>query len=446
MRVRKNDTGHPSSKFAAWQARGRFPRKCGFTADDVYRCLTYLDENADALVSSMNASLEQSRGPRDASCLYYDVTNYYFECDEEDGFRMRGVSKEHRPSPIVQMGLFLDSDGLPLGYELFPGNRNDMTTLLPAMSKAGVRDLPWGERVVVVADKGLNTSANIAACVLDGNGYIFSQSVRKATKGLKSWVLDDAGYEESASGSFKIKSRISEKAVYVAGEDGKRRRVTVPVKEVAFWSRDYFERSRRERVKVVEKSRAAVARGDLSSAAAKTSVRYAKDVPVVRETGEAASHNWVVDEERIAADEAMDGYYCIVTSEQEMDDRDVIDAYRGLWRIEESFRVMKGDFDARPVYCSTESHIRAHFLVCYIALLAMRLMQLDTGRKYSAAQISEALAGVTGHLMDRNLYLFDYRTDLTDELAGAVGIDLSRQVLTRGQIRSIMADVKKPRS
>lgn len=184
----------------------------------------------------------------------------------------------------------------------------------------------------------------------------------------------------------------------------------------------------------------------MSSAAAKTSVRYAKDVPVVRETGEAADHNWVVDEERIAADEAMDGYYCIVTSEQDMDDREVIDAYRGLWRIEESFRVMKGDLGARPVYCSTESHIRAHFLVCYIALLAMRLMQLDTGRKYSAAQISEALAGVTGRLVDRNLYLFDYRTDLTDELAGAVGIDLSRQVLTRGQIRSIMADVRKPRS
>lgn len=426
---------HPSSKRAAWEARARFPRKCGFTADDVYRCLTYLDENADALVGSMNAS-----------CLYYDVTNYYFECDEEDGFRMRGVSKEHRPSPIVQMGLFLDSDGLPLGYELFPGNRNDMTTLLPAMSKAGVRDLPWGERVVVVADKGLNTSANIAACVLDGNGYIFSQSVRKATKGLESWVLDDAGYEESASGSFKIKSRISEKAVYVAGEDGKRRRVMVPVKEVAFWSRDYFERSRCERAKVVEKSRAAVARGDLSSAAAKTSVRYAKDVPVVRGTGEAADHNWVVDEERIAADEAMDGYYCIVTSEQEMDDRDVIDAYRGLWRIEESFRVMKGDLGTRPVYCSTESHIRAHFLVCYVALLVMRLMQLDTGRRHSASEISADLAQVVGHHMRQNLYLFDHRTDLTDELADAVGIDLSRQVLTRAQIRSIMADVKKPRS
>ena len=199
---------HPSSKHAAWEARERFPRKCGFAADDVYRCLTYLDGNADALVSSMNASLEESRGPRDASCLYYDVTNCYFECGEEDGFRMRGVSKEHRPSPIVQMGLFLDSDGLPLGYELFPGNRNDMTTLLPAMSKAGVRDLPRGERVVVVADKGLNTSANIAACALDGNGYIFSQSVRKATmnvdqSGSVMITFDDRKYNLSIADQYR---------------------------------------------------------------------------------------------------------------------------------------------------------------------------------------------------------------------------------------------------
>lgn len=437
---------HPSSKLAAWQARGRFPRRCDFTADDVYRCLTYLDANADALVKHMNASLEASRGPRDRTTLYYDVTNCYFECEEEDGFRMRGVSKEHRPNPIVQMGLFLDAGGLPMDYRLFPGNANDMTTLLPAMEKAGVRGLPWGGRVVVVADKGLNTSKNIAACVLDGNGYIFSQSVRKATGELKAWVLDEAGYEGGASGSFKLKSRISEKAVYVAGEDGRRRKVMVPVKEVAFWSRDYFERSRHERAKVVEKSRAAVARGDMASAAARTSARYAKDVPVVRETGERADHNWVVDEGRIAADEAMDGYYCIVTSEQEMADRDVIDAYRGLWRIEETFRVMKGDLDARPVYCSTESHIRAHFLVCYVALLVMRLMQLDTGRRHSAAEISSDLSQAVGHPMPRGLYLFDYRTDLLDELSAAVGVDLSRQVLTRGQIRSIMADVKKPRT
>lgn len=344
------------------------------------------------------------------------------------------------------MGLFLDSDGLPLGYELFPGNRNDTATLLPAMSKAGVRDLPWGERVVAVADEGLNTSASIAACVLDGDGCIFSQPVREATKGLRSRVLDDAGCEESASGSFEIKSRISERAACVAGEGGKRRRVVVPVKEVALWPRDYFERSRCERAGVVERSRAAVARGGLSPAAAKTSVRYAKDVPAVRGTGEAADRNWVVDEERIAAGEAMDGCCCIVTSEREMDDRDVTDAHRGLWRIEGSFRAMRGDLGARPAHCSTEPRVRARFLVCYVALLVMRLMQLDTGRRHSASEISADLAQVVGHHMRQDLHLFDHRTDLTDELAGAVGIDLSRQVLTRAQIRSIMADVKKPRS
>lgn len=445
-----NRLSAPSSKKAAWEGRGRFPRKCDFSLDDVYRSLDYLDANSDALVRHMNASLEKARGRRDRTRLYYDVTNYYFEVEDEDGdgLRRRGVSKENRRSPIVQMGLLLDAQGIPLDFEVFPGNENDMLTMLPVMRKAGLRkkDDPEAERVVMVADKGLNTSANIAACTLDGNGFILSQSVRKATEKLRAWVLDDAGYAESESGRFRIKSRISDKKVRVKGEDGKVHSVKVPIKEVAFWSKDYFDRSRHERAKVVEKSRAAIARGDADAAVLRSSVRYAKDMPAVRDTGEAAVHNWVLDEERIAADEALDGYYCIITSEQEMDDREVIEAYRGLWRIEESFRVLKGDMEARPVYVSTETHIRAHFLVCYVALLVMRLMQLDTGRKHSAGEIAADLSQVTGHHLDSNVYFFDYRTDLTDELAAAAGIDLSRQVLTKKQIGRIMADVRKPRS
>ena len=445
-----NRLSSPSSKKAAWEGRGRFPRKCDFSLDDAYRSLDYLDANSDALVRHMNASLEKARGKRDRTRLYYDVTNYYFEIENEDegGLRKRGVSKENRRSPIVQMGLLLDAQGIPLDFEVFPGNENDMVTMLPVMKKAGLRrkDDPEAERVIMVADKGLNTSANIAACTLDGNGFILSQSVRKATKGLKAWVLDDADYAESESGRFRIKSRISDKRVRIKGDDGKTHEVRVPIKEVAFWSKDYFDRSRHERAKVIEKSRAAVARGDADAAVLRSSVRYARDVPAVAETGEAAVHNWVLDEERIAADEAMDGYYCIVTSEQEMDDREVIEAYRGLWRIEESFRVLKGDMEARPVYVSTEAHIRAHFLICYVALLIMRLMQLDTGRKHSAGEIAADLSQVTGHHLDSNAYFFDHRTDLTDELAAAVGIDLSRQVLTKKQIGRIMADVKKPRS
>lgn len=449
-----NRVSDPGSKAAAFAAKDRFPRKCGFTLDDVYRSLDYLAANADALVKHMNASLEEARGPRDRTRLYYDVTNYYFEIDgeDEDGLRKRGVSKEHRPEAIVQMGLLLDAQGVPLDYELFPGNANDMSTMLPVMRKAGLRDAanPDGERVVVVADKGLNTSANIAACTLDGNGFVLSQSVRKATKALKAWVLDDAGYEESESGSFKVKSRIADKAVYVTGEDGKRKRVMVPVKEVAFWSRGFCERARRERAKVVDKSKAAIARGDCSGAAARSSVRYAKDVPVVKATGERARHNWVLDEKKIEEDAKMDGYYCIITSEQEWSEREVIEAYRGLSRIEESFRVLKGTMEARPVYVWTDAHIRAHFLVCYVALAVMRLMQADvermTGSRPSAQAVAEALANMTGHRLDANVYHFDYRTDLTDALCEAVGIDLSREVMTKSQMNKVMSVVKRPRS
>lgn len=449
-----NRMSDPGSKAAAFAAKGRFPRRCDFALDDVYRSLDYLAANADKLVKHMNASLEAARGPRDRARLYYDVTNYYFEIDGEDeeGLRRKGVSKEHRPEAIVQMGLLIDAEGVPLDYELFPGNVNDMSTMLPMMRKAGLRDAanPGGERVVVVADKGLNTSNNIAACTLDGNGFVFSQSVRRATRELKAWVLDEQGYAESEPGRFKVKGRIADKAVYVTGEGGKRKRVMVPVKEVAFWSRDFYERARRERAKVIEKSRAAIERGDMSSAVARSSAKYAKDVPVVKATGEKAQHNWVLDEERIEEDAEMDGYYCIVTSEQEWPDREVIEAYRGLARIEESFRVLKGDMDARPVYVWTEPHIRAHFLVCYVALAIMRLMQLDveraTGERPSAAAVAEALSGMTGHNLDANVWFFDYRTDLTDALCGCVGIDLSRQVMTKSQMNAVMSAVKNPRS
>ncbi len=450
-----NRISDPGSKSAAWGARSRFPRRCAFSLDDVYRSLDYLAASADALVKHMNASLEAARGPRDRTLMYYDVTNYYFEMDgeDEDGLRRRGVSKEHRPEAIVQMGMLIDADGIPLDYQLFPGNVNDMSTMVPMMDKARLRDGgvdPDRDRVVVVADKGLNTSANIARATLDGNGFVFSQSVRKATKALKAWVLDESGYAESESGRFRVKSRIADKAIYVTGDDGRKRKVMVPVKEVAFWSRDFYERARHERAKVIEKSRAAIERGDMSGVVSRSSARYAKDRPVVKSTGEAAQHNWALDEGRIAADAAMDGYYCIVTSEQEWSEGEVIDAYRGLARIEESFRVLKGAMEARPVYVWTTPHIEAHFLVCYVALAIMRLMQLDVGRatgaRPSAESVARDLANMVGHRLDSNVWHFDYRTDLTDALCDAVGIDLSRRVMTKSQMNKVMSAVKRPRS
>ena len=434
---------HPSSKSEAWENREKFPRKCNFSKADVYRCLTYLQENADRLIKSMNESLEETRGKRNKKRFYYDVTNYYFEIENEDDLRKRGVSKEHRPNPIVQMGLLLDGDGLPYDFEIFAGNTGDMLTMMPVMKKAELRNKAKDERVIVVADKGLNTSNNIAACVLDGNGFVFSQSVRKAPKELKNWVLEQADYDVNTDETFKIKSRFANKIVTVEGPDGKKKRVEIPVKEVAFWSKDFFDRSRYERAKVIEKSTSAIARADYSSAHAHSSIRYAKNVPYDEKTGEVAKNNWVLDEEKIAADEAMDGYYCIITSEEGMSDKEIIETYRGLWKIEESFRVMKSDFSARPVYCSTEDHIRAHFLICYIALLIMRLMQRDLKKATSAREISSELSQIVGHRMKENYYLLDHYSDMIDNLSRVVGIDLNHRVLTKAQIRQIMADVKK---
>ncbi|WP_172623459.1 IS1634 family transposase [Arabiibacter massiliensis] len=430
----------PESKKASFEKRGMLPDRCEFSLDDVYHALSFFARYEDRFKAHLDSAVESLR-ERDRSRTYYDVTNYYFEIEDEDDLRRRGVSKEHRPNPIVQMGLLLDADGIPLDYEVFSGNVNDSLTLLPVMKK--MRSRHPHERTVVVADKGLNTSNNIAAAVLDGNGFAFSQSVRKATRSLKAWVLEDGGYAENEAGTFKVKSRQSYKEVVVEGEDGATRKERIPVKQVAFWSKDFFERARRERAKVIEKSKAAIERGGMASAKARSSVRYAKDTPCVPSTGEVAEHLWSLDEEKIAADEAMDGYYCIVTSETYMDERDVIELYRGLWRIEETFRVTKSTLDARPVYVSREDRIRAHFMICYAALVIMRLIQADLGWKHSAQAIADDLAAMTGVNEDANVYLFGHRTDLSDELGRVAGLDLARRRYTRKQIKDMLASTKK---
>lgn len=430
----------PESKKASFEKRKMLPDRCEFSLDDVYRALSFFARYEDKFKAHLDSAVESLRA-RDRSCTYYDVTNYYFEIEDEDDLRRRGISKEHRPNPIVQMGLLLDADGIPLDYEVFSGNVNDSLTLMPVMKK--MRERHPHERTVIVADKGLNTSNNIAAAVLDGNGFAFSQSVRKATKSLKAWVLDDEGYAENEAGTFKVKSRQSYKEITVKGVDGAKRKVRIPVKQVAFWSKDFFERARHERAKVIEKSKTAIERGDMASAKAHSSVRYAKDTPCVPSTGEVAEHLWSLDEEKIAADAAMDGYYCIITSETYMDERDIIELYRGLWRIEETFRVTKSTLDARPVYVSREDRIRAHFMICYAALLIMRLIQADLAWKHSAQAIADDLAAMTGVNEDANIYLFGHRTDLTDELGRVAGLDLTRRRYTRKQIKDMLALTKK---
>jgi hypothetical protein len=428
----------PGSKAQAYRDREAFVDKMDFSADDMYRCLSFFSSYERGLIDWIDKEIRGFRR-RNTTSIYYDVTNYYFEIEAEDDLRRRGVSKEHRPNPIVQMGLMLDSCGIPLDYQLFESNVNDCLTLMPVLKDLRARHNT--DRVIVVADKGLNTSDNIAANILDGNGFVFSQSVVRATKDLKAWVVSADGYRGSED--FRIKERLVTKKITVTGADGKKKRVDVEVKEVAFWSRDFDVRSKAERAKVIEKSMAALKRGGVGAAKAHTALKYVTDTAVVAETGEAANHVYDLDVNKIKADEEMDGYYCIATSELDKSAEEIIDIYRGLWRIEETFKVTKSTLEARPVYVSRHDRIHAHFMTCYVALVILRLIQGDLKWKHSADEIAGDIANMDGSLMKRNYYLFNYRTHLTDKLGKLCGLDLSRKILSTKDMKDIFARTKK---
>lgn len=442
---------NPGSKKSAWENKDHYFFRTAFSLEDTYRALDVLCGCKDKIVSAINRAIDKM-GIRDTACVFYDVTNYYFEIDdpdEDEGLRQKGMSKEHRKSPIVQMGLLQDSKGVPIGYRLFPGNTPDPLTMLDVLSEMK-RD--YGQdRVVVVGDKGNNCSANIAALAAKGDGFVYSQSIRgtKSDAELKNWVLSDDGYEcaTNADGhvTYKVKSKQGYKAVSVAGPNGSKRKVDVDVKYVAFWSEKYERRARKERQAAIDKAKRLVA--DPGAYAAAThfgAAKYVRGLAVDGRTGELleAASALELDEDRLAADEACDGYYLIVTSETGMADDAVIEAYRGLWRIEESFKVTKSDLETRPVYVSRREHIEAHFLTCYAALCILRIIQVLTGGKYSAGTIAEELGAMCGTNLDGNWWVFDHRSDATDDLCRMAGIDLTRQNMQLKDIKAAFSQAK----
>lgn len=442
----------PGSKLAAVENRDRHFFRAELTDDDVYRALTELDRLSGRIVDACNRSIAKGSG-RDESLVYYDVTNYFFECDPDDGgLRRKGVSKEHRPNPIVQMGMLQDSEAIPIAFDLFEGNTNDCETLLPVLKRRRERGLG---RVVVVADKGMNCSDNIAGIVAGGDGFVFSQSIRgtKSTSELRRWVLDDEGYEGPADGEFRMKSRQDDKVVHLRDVDTFDRRARdadVEVKVVAMWSRKYAERDRHEREKVLEKARQLVGRpGAYTRATHYGAARYVRGVTFDRRTGEVVEQAGTrpeIDQDAVEAAAKLDGYYLIVTSETGWDEGRILDAYRELWRIEESFKVTKtGGLRSRPVWVWTPEHIRAHFLTCYLALLIVRLSQRALPSHPSAQALLEDMRALDCSYADDGWWLFDHRTDLTDEVFGLVGEEAPRKWMRTRDIKALFAKGKQIR-
>lgn len=438
---------NPCSKRASFDSFGRLFDKCDFTLDDVYRSLDIFKSYQSDLQLWIHEHIKKQYS-RDTSLVYYDVTNYYFEIDEEDDMRRRGVSKEHRPDPIVQMGLFMDTNGLPINYGLFSGNTLDKQTLIPMMGRL-VDDYNLG-KVIVVADRGMITGDNIAQTIIDGNGYVLSYSIKSADKEFKDYVFDPSGYSvPSEEDGFRIKSRQADRLIWVTEPfTGKKKHISVEEKHVVFYSPDYAKKARCERERVLIKAKSLIANpGKYNKSTGYGAAKYIKNIAFDKTTGEiltAKGQVLEIDDVLIKEEEKYDGYYAIVTSEYEKTDSEILDIYRGLWKIEESFKITKTGLETRPVYLSNHEHIQAHFLICFTALILARLLEYRIERKYPVQRILESIRNSECALMEENMYLFDYRDEVLDEIGKAMGIDFSRKYMTLKEIKTVMSDVKKP--
>lgn len=432
---------NPSSKKRAYENKDMFFENCKFSLQDVYRSLTIFNRFKEDLQLHIYKQIKEQYKPKN-DVVYYDVTNYYFEINEQDEFRRKGVSKEHKPKPIVQMGLLMDTLGIPITYKLFKGNDNDCSTLLPVLKE--IRRSFDLRRLIVVADKGLNTAENIYYNIKRNNGYVFSQSVRKANKELKSFVLKDDGYTW-ISNDFKIKSRLYPREIEVI-ENGMKIKKKIDEKQVIFYSKDYDKRAKAEREATIIKARDFINKpSKYKNAISYGATKYIKNLKIDKKTGEIKEDYSLIefDEKKLREEEKFDGYYAIVTSEFNESDEKIIELYRGLWKIEESFKITKSDLEARPVNVSRKDRIESHFLTCFISLVIARIIQHRLNNEYCVTRILESLRKISCSHNKENIYLFDYRDDLTDVIGKCLSIDFTRKNMKLGEIKKILAEVKK---
>jgi hypothetical protein len=397
----------PDSKRASCQIKdGFYGMRTDFTLPDVYRSLDHFVDFEVELQRHLNERVKETIG-RDLSYAFYDVTNYFFEIDFPDGeddLRKKGVSKEHRTDPIAAMGLFMDSNGLPVSMSIFPGNTSDSLTLQPTMKD--VKESYGLGRLVVVADKGLNSSKNIDVIVNNGDGFVFSQ-ILKGKKGQRynEKLFDKSGWTSNEDGTYRYK--LFQDEYWGKDKDGKKEIRTRKV--LLYWSKAEADMARRKREEKLEKAARSVKNN--AYGIKKGVDEYTKEDIVDNETGEVLENTKrlrSVDLDKAEKDAMYDGYFCIITSELDYDERKMRQVYGGLWRIEQSFRIMKTDLYARPVFVSKNEHIRAHFLICFVALLVMRIIQHRMGEKaLSAERIARALGTATCQVLKGGIIHLD---------------------------------------
>lgn len=445
------------------------------TRDSIYDSLSYYHKYSRD-IQKLVWKNTKDKYSRDASTSYYDCTNYYFEIEYNDddvidnngkivekGLRKRGPEKNKRPDPIVEMGLLMDNNGIPMAYDIFPGNESEKTSLRPLLrnTKADYEI----DRTIVVADRGLNTSDNIFYLAGfnkqkdERDGYVYGQSIRGGDKEFKDWAIDLKDYitdfyDENGNLvdvdkvikdsntkyiAFHHKSRIVNKKIKII-KDGKRK-VTVEVrqKQMVYFSFKYMMKQKKEREKMIEKAKDIIkSPASYTRATSYGACAYINNVAYNEDDGIVIDTELSINEDKIKEEEKYDGFYSIVTSEVDYPDDKLRKIYRGLAKIEDTFKVSKTSLKARPAFVWTKESIEGHFLTCYLALVIIRLLETDLNHLYTVDEIITSLRNYNCTYLDKNIYKFLYKNEVIDSISKLYNIDLNKKYRTKENIKKLI--------
>ena len=434
----------PASKLATCEQSRLFMEQPEFELQHVYRSLEVLAKESDYIQSELyKNSLKIC--DRNKGILYYDCTNYFFETEQEDGLRQYGVSKEHRPNPIVQMGLFMDGDGFPLAFCINKGNTNEQVTLKP-LEKKIISDFGLS-RFVVCTDAGLASVANRKFNDIQDRAFITTQSIKKLKASLRKWALDPTGWKMSGSDVLYDLTELNEdsnldltfyKERWIKEKD-------LEQKLIVTFSTKYQKYQQSIRNRQIERAQKVIDTnpGKLKKCNSNDYKRFISKSHCTENGEVAENESYSIDTDLIAGEAAYDGFYAVCTNLDD-DASAIIKVNQRRWEIEESFRIMKSEFKARPVYLQRDDRIEAHFTTCFISLMIYRILEKKLGEKYTCHDIVTGLRDMNFFEITGEGYLPTYtRTDLTDDLHDAFGFRTDYQIVNTKQMKKIFKDTKK---
>lgn len=426
----------PCSKRSSYAVASEFLEKPSYQLHDIYRALDVLGEECDFIQSELykNSNFINSRND---SVLYYDCTNYYFEIEESDDLRKYGKSKEHRPNPIIQMGMFMDADGIPLAFTTFPGNANEQTSLKPLEEKV-IRDFGCS-KFIYCSDAGLG-SENIRTYNHRGErAFIVTQSIKKLNKEDKAWALDTKGFTRLSDGKVVDIADIADDDTEIYYKDEPYTPRNIHQRLIITYSPKYARYQKAIRDKQVDRAKAMLDSGKVKKERKNPNdpARFISKLTTT-EDGEVVKTESYFDDNKVEEEAKYDGLYGVATDLLDDDVKDILKVTEGRWEIEECFRIMKTDFEARPVYLHDETRIKAHFLTCFLALAIYRFIERDLGSRYTCSSILNTLRNMNFADIHGQGFMPVYeRTEITDALHDLCGFNTDFEIITKRDMKKI---------